>query len=120
MELEKRGLYLPIERHSGVDGSLDGESCAARRSLCSTAKTGSEKTKSPTSAPRRLDWSFARFLMRGGSADELGLFYWRTFNLHCLVRGALFRDWVDPHGTSDFGRFIDCVNYPDIGQSFIA
>jgi hypothetical protein len=58
--------------------------------------------------------------MRGGSADGLGLFYWRTFNLHGLVRAALFRDRLDPHGTSDFGRFIDCVNYPDICQSFIA
>jgi hypothetical protein len=59
-------------------------------------------------------------LMRGGSADGLGLFHWRTFNFHRLVRAALFRDWLDPHGTSDFGRFIDGVNYPDICQSFIA
>ena|SRR6516162_8240119 len=63
---------------------------------------------------------FAGFLMRGGSADGLGLFYWRTFNLHPLVRAALFRDWLDPHGTSYFGRFIDCVDYSDICQSFVA
>src|SRR4030095_5527325 len=58
--------------------------------------------------------------MWGGSADGLGLFYWRKFNLHVLVRASLLRDWLAPHSTSDFGRFIDCVNYPDICQSFVA
>src|ERR1044071_57314 len=68
-----------------------------------------------------VNWaSVFRALMRGRSADGLGLFYWRTFNLHGLGRAALFRDWLDPDGTSDFRRFIDRVNYPDICQSFIA
>ena len=74
---------------------------------------------------RAVSWTttspgLAGFLMRGGSADGLGCFYWRTFNSHRLVWAALFRDRLDPHGTPDFGRFIDCVDYSDICQSFAA
>jgi hypothetical protein len=45
-------------------------------------------------------------LMGGRSSDELGLFCRWTFDLYCLIRSRLFRDWLDPHGAPDFSHYV--------------
>src|SRR5947199_4674000 len=59
-------------------------------------------------------------LPRSSGTNQLGFSYRWTFDLHCLIRPALFLDWLDPHGAPDFSRLINCVNHTNICQPFVS